>query len=382
MIKVGIVYNSTLLGGGVYVALNIIEVAHEMGLKTVFITYPRFELDRLKAIFNFNASIIDEEVVLRIPQISDNVIYFSLYSDFYTIAKVSKMDLDIIVNTVKPLPYRTHAPIITYLHWPLTRKQPSRSSMILNLYSKPHYLICNKLFLLGLRKSIIRIANSEFTKEITQQNYPELDFIVIHPPVNTQFYNKALKSNYRTDRILVISRISPEKKLERAIAICKLLPRDVEMIIVGTLTRNKYVLQYLSKLKRLIRKWNLDNRVKILLNISCEEMLELMKTSKIYLHTMFGEHFGISIFEAMSAGLIPIVPKYGGFARYVPPEYQYSSIKEAATLIENLLRKGISQNERERIASIAQRFCREEFKRKFKKVIRKVLHLGSRSNVS
>lgn len=382
MIKVGIVYNSTLLGGGAYVALSIIEAIHEMGLRTVFITYPHFELDRLKTIFNFDISIIDETVVLRVPRLSSGIIYFSLCSDFYTIAKVSKMDLDVIINTVKPLPYRTSAPIISYLHWPLMRKTPSRYNKILDLYSKPYYFICNKLFILGLSRSTIRIANSEFTKEITQQNYPEFDFIVIHPPVNTQFYNKALKSNDRVDRVLIISRISPEKKLERAIAICKLLPRDVEMIIVGTLIKDRYVLQYLSKLKHLIQKWNLDNRVKILLNLDCKKILELMKTSKIYLHTMSGEHFGISIFEAMSAGLIPIVPKYGGFTRYVPPEYQYSSIKEAATLIENLLRKGISQNERERIATIAQRFCREEFKRKLKKVIKKVLRLSSGNDVS
>ncbi len=48
---------------------------------------------------------------------------------------------------------------------------------------------------------------------------------------------------------------------------------------------------------------------------------------------MIGEHFGVSIAEAMSAGLVPIVPAYSGSSEILPTEYQYHTLQEAADYI-------------------------------------------------
>ena len=65
-------------------------------------------------------------------------------------------------------------------------------------------------------------------------------------------------------------------------------------------------------------------------NASNEELIDSMSKSMIYLHTMFGEHFGVSIIEAMAAGLVPIVPAYGGCSEIVPADHQYDTLEEAA----------------------------------------------------
>jgi len=63
----------------------------------------------------------------------------------------------------------------------------------------------------------------------------------------------------------------------------------------------------------------------------------LMKKSKVYFHPLAGEPFGISIAEAMASGLLPVVPTIGGSSEFVPSEYQYHSIQQAADIISNVL---------------------------------------------
>ena len=64
-----------------------------------------------------------------------------------------------------------------------------------------------------------------------------------------------------------------------------------------------------------------------------EKKIELLKKAKIYLHTMVGEHFGISIVEAMALGCLPIVHNSGGVKEFVPEQYRYMNLQEAADKI-------------------------------------------------
>jgi glycosyltransferase involved in cell wall biosynthesis len=66
---------------------------------------------------------------------------------------------------------------------------------------------------------------------------------------------------------------------------------------------------------------------------SFDRLLGLMNKSKVYFHPLPGEPFGIAIVEAMASGLIPIVPAIGGSSEFVPSEYQYHTIQEAADMI-------------------------------------------------
>jgi glycosyltransferase involved in cell wall biosynthesis len=48
---------------------------------------------------------------------------------------------------------------------------------------------------------------------------------------------------------------------------------------------------------------------------------------------MVGEHFGISIVEAMALGCIPVVHDSGGMREFVPTQYRYRTIEQAAEKI-------------------------------------------------
>ena len=62
-----------------------------------------------------------------------------------------------------------------------------------------------------------------------------------------------------------------------------------------------------------------------------------MRKSKVYLHPFAGEPFGISTVEAMSAGLIPVVPDEGGYTEFVPEYYQFHTHQQAADIIGKIL---------------------------------------------
>ncbi len=90
-------------------------------------------------------------------------------------------------------------------------------------------------------------------------------------------------------------------------------------------------------------------------------MLKVLSKAKVYFHATIGEHFGIPVIEAMASGVIPIVPKESG-AYEVVPEFSYSDIEEAVTLLKSLL-----ENEniglRREMKNRALNFSKENFKR-------------------
>ena len=51
---------------------------------------------------------------------------------------------------------------------------------------------------------------------------------------------------------------------------------------------------------------------------------------------MIGDHFGVSVVEAIAAGLIPVVPNKGGPSEFVPQRYQFATLEQAAEIIAHV----------------------------------------------
>jgi alpha-1,2-mannosyltransferase len=58
--------------------------------------------------------------------------------------------------------------------------------------------------------------------------------------------------------------------------------------------------------------FEVDSSVEFMINKPRDEILKLFAKSKVAIHTMKEEHFGISIVEMMSAGLITIAHDSAG----------------------------------------------------------------------
>ena len=141
------------------------------------------------------------------------------------------------------------------------------------------------------------------------------------------------------------------------------------MIIVGNLSHNHF--DYYSYLKQLILDLNLRDYVIFQINASLDNLLCAMRQSKIYFHPMVGEHFGMSIAEAIAAGLIPVVPSIGGQTEFVPRQYQYSTLEQAAEIISSAFR--LPYIERIQISNSVKKFSNSRYIEGFQQIVSKLL---------
>jgi glycosyltransferase involved in cell wall biosynthesis len=198
---------------------------------------------------------------------------------------------------------------------------------------------------------------------------------ILYPPVDVETFRKvALNSRRRENMILIISRIAPDKQIENAIEVAKILrergiAKKKGMVIAGNL--HHYDEQYYQKLKKMIADYDLSDYISLQTNISFNKLVQLMQLAKVYFHPKVGEHFGISIVEAMAAGLVPIVSDVGGHTEFVPSKYHFHSIEHAGDLIGLAFEK-ITDSESNDISDSTIRFSNETYTRSFHSILSEI----------
>jgi glycosyltransferase involved in cell wall biosynthesis len=183
------------------------------------------------------------------------------------------------------------------------------------------------------------------------------------------------------DIILVISRIAPHKKIENAIKLAKILKDNnvgKEMKIVGNLYY--YFFDYYSELKQMVLDLGLTDYITFEINASLDKLLSIIRESRVYFHPMIGEHFGMSVLEAMAAGLIPVVPNEGGLIEFVPQEYQFNTIEQAAEIIMYVFNH-LQRTERIKISDDINKFSNYHYIEGFQNILNELLPRRRNNNV-
>jgi glycosyltransferase involved in cell wall biosynthesis len=200
---------------------------------------------------------------------------------------------------------------------------------------------------------------------------------VIFPPVESRTIakNVTLESN-RDDVIIILSRISREKKIEYGILITKLLHQffssNAKLFVIGSLND----IAYYQYLKNLTKKMRLENYVKFFLDVDEEMKVKLLSKGKVLFHPMPGEHFGIAIVEAMAAGLIPVISRESGigYLGIVDEKWLYLDLEKpfdiARTIAQAL--SAWSPEYAHKMRKIAMMFDSEIFRQKIAEVLRNV----------
>ena len=73
---------------------------------------------------------------------------------------------------------------------------------------------------------------------------------------------------------------------------------DVRLIMVGS-CRHDEDKQRVDKLRNLCEQLSIEKNVEFRLNVSWSELKDILAESKIGVHTMQSEHFGIGVVELM-----------------------------------------------------------------------------------
>lgn len=278
---------------------------------------------------------------------------------------------------------------ITYCHYPIARYlidcgDPEYLSVLQNLcllgmppaVRKEYYDAARSAYIKMMLNSTV-LTNSEFSRKAIFKTFA-VDSTVLPPPVDVDiFRNRCLGSNIRDDSILVVSRFHPSKKIENAIHLAKLLRQNevgICMNIVGNMPPEG--IGYFNYLNDLVRHYGLEDFIRFENNVRFDRLLDLMCRSKVYVHPLPGEPFGISTVEGMSAGMIPVVPDIGGHTEFVPTRYQFHTFGQGVEAVAAALAAPAS--ERIKLSHSIQRYSVTNYVKKFQQILVEVMDIDKK----
>lgn len=366
--RICVVHNTlNSVGGEERVCLTIIEALKRMGYRVTLITAEPTDWDKVEKIVG-QVTRPDEEV----PVLPFRVRFFGIYMRLLTFLKLmrSRGRCNMVINTHGDVTPVTSD--IIYMHFPtfaIIKEAPVNikysKSIFWRLYFYPYEKIQSHL-VRKMRWKVL-LTNSEFSREAIRK-YVGAEAVVLPPPVDIDEFLKISGSSYREDRVVLCGRYTPEKNYEFALRVAKELP-DVEFVIIGAYS-GKVSSTYYSKLVKMKEGLGLRN-VKLLRNVPRDEQLRIYSRSKVFMHAMINEHFGIAVVEGMAAGLVPVVHKSGGpwldiinRGRYgLGFEDEVEAVKAVEYTLDNYERL------REDIIRRAMEFSKEEFVKKFMEIL-------------
>lgn len=236
------------------------------------------------------------------------------------------------------------------------------------------------------------MVNSSWTENHINQIWKvPLQTHKVYPPCDVkEFLQLSVDSDPDSIRIIAVAQFRPEKDhplmIRSFYKLIDLLSDEekgrVKLVFVGS-CRNEEDYQRVEDYKRLCKHFNIDIYTEFYVNVEFEELKQLLEESTIGLHSMWNEHFGISIVECMAAGLIMVAHKSGGPAMDIifqreglaPIGFLAADEMEYAYILKTILRMNpeTRQNIRQAARNSVARFSDETFDQELLKVISPLL---------
>ena len=282
-------------------------------------------------------------------------------------------DFILVTGNLPLLPKSMAEKTIVYVHFPTPKdlKRPRiprdyTSTIWRKLYIQLYLFISNNIeynneeINLDYIKKATILTNSNFTKNAIKKTW-NIDSTVIYPPCPQYSFPLEEKIKIETDTMTVCSlgRFVPEKEYDTILQIAKQRPQ-LKFELIGGVAEDK--ISYLNSLKNKAPK-----NVTFHVNATVNQKMEILKKSKILIHSFKGEHFGIALIEAMSAGLIPISHNSGAAKEdnIVEEKFRYEDIDSAL----NCLDRAVSEWNLEKASQLrqyAQNFSMENYNKNLK----------------
>ncbi|RJX16369.1 glycosyltransferase family 1 protein [Candidatus Bathyarchaeota archaeon] len=194
---------------------------------------------------------------------------------------------------------------IQYVHFPVEEEAKTvYSDVYLEYFRFPEWF--NKSFLWAADKIL---CNSNYTKKAIKKFwglnsevvYPALDPIFMQPPKNL--------GKPRENIVLCAGRFT---KLKRQDFLVKIFPKIKQKILDAKLVLAGFPDERHKEFyDKLLVEASKNKGIEIYSNPSDEELFKLYSKAKVFCHPRIGEHFGLTIVEAMSQG-VPVVAYNSG----------------------------------------------------------------------
>ena len=285
-------------------------------------------------------------------------------------------------------------PILAYVHYPLIstdmiqkvrERRPSynNSSNITSTVSVSRLkLLYYKLLITWYSTAgyfcKLALCNSTWTYNHMQTIW-SCPLSIVYPPCDIEKFLSIPLHCKKELNVISIGQFRPEKDHElQILAMKEVVTKNpqlskAKLILVGS-CRDEGDQTRVENLKKLAKSLFIQDNVQFYVNVPYTELLSLVQTSMIGLHSMWNEHFGICVVELMASGLITIAhnsagPKEDiishekeGFLASTPEEY-------SGYIARGLIDFSNLQELRENARVKVRKFSQDHFESRFKSCI-------------
>lgn len=337
--KIAILFPAFMMGGAESIALWMIE-ALKKDYSVTLITFSTLALDEVNRLYSTHLNF--DEFTIQIPYkntplpgiLTSHYGYFTarqhLLLRYY---KTIQREFDLAIGAFNEMDMGL--PGIQYLNSPMFGIEHEKGRSVLGYPDSPLRRLYHRIFerisdfSCERMKSNLSVGNSKWTAQFFSEIY-HMDVGVLYPPVILDV--PEIPWQKRENGFVCVSRIVPEKKIERAIEIIeKVRERDFDVTL--RLISSNYEPEYrekIIKLQSVRSSW-----VHIDEHLSRTELAEIIARHRYGLHVRDNEQFGISVAEIVRAGCIPFVPASGGPQEIVGdnPALKYLNTNDAVEKI-------------------------------------------------
>jgi glycosyltransferase involved in cell wall biosynthesis len=386
-------------GGGELFNAYVVKTLLENGFDVAIVALARFDVGRFREMFGVDLSNVRIFTLFSRP-----LPFLGLYQKlgfFIPLSRaVKKLRPDFIFvdrDVYKPvakLRSKLGFKIFEYIHFPYRwgferrRDLPGEYVEVLrnyfrdaeDRYGKGLWRYYYKVFLWlynkvarynPLESADVVLANSRFTARLVKLLWGGKP-VVLYPPVLVKDFTSDAKAPFdsRDDAVVMVGRISSEKRYEEAIDAIAMTSSRPVLRIVGSL--NPRFEWYKELLVRRAREKGV--KLELYINASRKELVKIVTRSKIFVHTTRYEQFGIAVVEAMAGGCPVIVHGSGGPYEDVIErgEYglYYNGLDDLAEKVDKSLSdRGIWEYYHRKSLMRASQFGEEVFSRRLLEII-------------
>lgn len=322
-------------GGGEKVCHNVVKtlVAHKQSVELLTLY---FDAEKFKEIAGEE---FPKEVIVHSAG-KKNLIKppFTIYKRHRAFVKMLKeysnrLSYDYLFSTqssspFEPLFLKKAKKNIGYVHFPEIHFDYYHSS----LKKKAYLWLFKKWVEQGISKLDMVFCNSNYTKQMIERywkNFNIKDLVVVYPPVNLDRFWCDKPLSERQKRVVYTARFIPSKRHE----IMKRLAADLpgyEFVGVGGLTEAEK--DWFAKFSQ-----NLPPNYILKTNLDGAHLASILHDSRVYVHLMKGEHFGIAPVEGLASGCATVVHNSGGMTEFIPEEFRWETYEDLKEKIVTLM---------------------------------------------
>jgi glycosyltransferase involved in cell wall biosynthesis len=312
-----------IYGGGERVCHNVIKTLVANGQNVELLTF-NFDAARYHDIVgeDFPKEVVVHSLGRRI-EVKPPFTIYKRHRNFVKLLKQyrSQLQYDYLFSTQSSSPFE---PVflnkakknLAYVHFPEIHYDYDHS----RLKRKVYLWLFKRWVEQGIDKLDMVFCNSNYTKKNIVRYWKSHgveDPVVVYPPVNLDRFWSDKPLVQRRKRVVYVARFIVAKRHEIMKQLAVDLPAFEFMSVGGLIDAEK---AWFDRFKE-----NLPPNYSVKTNLPGYQLLEVLHDSRVYVHLMEGEHFGIAPVEGLASGCITIVHNSGGMKEFIPEEYRWGN---------------------------------------------------------